>query len=44
VRIIEKLAVTDADQTRGLLGMRRAIAARRICADGLLDAFVRPRA
>jgi pyrroloquinoline quinone (PQQ) biosynthesis protein C len=44
VRIIEKLAVTDADQARGLLGMRRAIAARRICADGLLDAFVRPRA
>jgi pyrroloquinoline quinone (PQQ) biosynthesis protein C len=44
VRIIEKLAVTDAEQARGLLGMRRAIAARRICADGLLDAFVRPRA
>jgi pyrroloquinoline quinone (PQQ) biosynthesis protein C len=43
VRIIEKLAVTDADQARGLLGMRRAIAARRICADGLLDAFVTPR-
>jgi hypothetical protein len=44
VRIIEKLAVTDADQARGLLGLRRAIAARRICADGLLEAFVRPRA
>lgn len=44
VRIIEKLAVTDADQARGLLGMRRAITARRICADGLLEAFVRPRA
>ncbi len=44
VRIIEKLAVTDADQARGLLAMRRAIAARRICADGLLDAFVTPRA
>ena len=39
VRIVEKLAVTDADQARGLLGMRRAI-----CADGLLEAFVRPRA
>ena len=44
VRIIEKLAVTDADQARGLLGMRRAITARRICADGLLEAFARPRA
>jgi pyrroloquinoline quinone (PQQ) biosynthesis protein C len=44
VRIIEKLAVTDADQARGLLGLRRAIAARRICADGLIEAFVRPRA
>jgi len=44
LRIIEKLAVTDVDQARGLLGMRRAITARRICADGLLDAFVRPRA
>ena len=44
VRIIEKLAVTDADQARGLLGLRRAIAARRICADGLLDAFVSRRA
>ena len=44
VRIVEKLAVTDADQARGLLGMRRAITARRICADGLLEAFARPRA
>jgi pyrroloquinoline quinone (PQQ) biosynthesis protein C len=44
VRIVEKLAVTDADQARGLLGMRRAITARRICADGLLEAFARPSA
>jgi pyrroloquinoline quinone (PQQ) biosynthesis protein C len=44
VRILEKLAVTDADQARGLLGMRRAITARRLCADGLLEAFVTPRA
>ena len=43
VRILEKLAVTDADQARGLLAMRRAITARRICADGLLEAFVNPR-
>ena len=44
VRIIEKLAIGDADQARGRLAMRRAIAARRICADGLLDAFVSRRA
>lgn len=40
VRILEKLAVTDAEQARGLLAMRRAITARRICADGMLEAFV----
>ena len=40
VRIIEKLAVTDAEQARGRLAMRRAITARRICADGMLEAFV----
>jgi pyrroloquinoline quinone (PQQ) biosynthesis protein C len=40
VRMLETLAVTDAEQARGLLGMRRAITARRICADGLLEAFV----
>ncbi len=44
VRILEKLAVTDEAQARGLLAMRRAITARRICADGLLEAFVTPRA
>ena len=43
VRILEKLAVTDEAQARGLLAMRRAITARRICADGLLEAFVTPR-
>ncbi|MBI4610092.1 MAG: iron-containing redox enzyme family protein [Candidatus Rokubacteria bacterium] len=40
VRIIEKLAATDAEQARGRLAMRRAVAARRICADGMLEAFV----
>jgi len=40
VRILEKLAVTDEAQKRGLLAMRRAITARRICADGMLEAFV----
>jgi hypothetical protein len=44
LRIVDKPALTDADQERGLLGMRRAITARRICADGPLEAFVRPRA
>lgn len=40
VRILEKLAVTDEAQKRGRLAMRRAITARRICADGMLAAFV----
>lgn len=39
-RILETLAVTDEAQARGRLALRRAIAARRICADGLLEAFV----
>ena len=43
VRILERLAVADEAQARGLLAMRRAITARRICADGLLEAFVTPR-
>ena len=43
VRILETLAVTDEAQARGLLAMRRAITARRICADGLLEAFVNPQ-
>jgi len=38
------MALPPAEFARGLLGMRRAITARRICADGLLEAFVRPRA
>ena len=41
MRIIEKLAVTDEEQARGRLGMRRAITARRICADGMYEAFVK---
>jgi pyrroloquinoline quinone (PQQ) biosynthesis protein C len=40
VRILSKLAVTDEEQARGRLAMRRAITARRICADGMFDAFV----
>jgi len=40
VRIIAQLATTDETQRLGLLAMRRAIAARRICADGMLAAFV----
>jgi pyrroloquinoline quinone (PQQ) biosynthesis protein C len=40
VRILSQLATTDEAQARGLLAMRRAITARRICADGMLAAFV----
>jgi pyrroloquinoline quinone (PQQ) biosynthesis protein C len=40
VRILSQLATTDATQRLGLLAMRRAITARRICADGMLAAFV----
>jgi pyrroloquinoline quinone (PQQ) biosynthesis protein C len=39
-RILSTLATTDAEQARGRLAMRRAITARRICADGMLEAFV----
>ena len=42
VRILEKLCATEADPQTGLLAMRRAIAVRRICADGLMEAFVTP--
>lgn len=40
IRILGKLAVTDEEQARGCLALRRAITARRICADGMLEAFV----
>jgi pyrroloquinoline-quinone synthase len=40
VRLLEQLAVTDEEQARGRLALRRAITARRICADGMLAAFV----
>src|SRR5213594_5190222 len=40
VRILSQLAVTDQEQARGRLALRRAITARRICADGMLEAFV----
>ena len=40
VRLLAQLATTDETQRLGLLAMRRAIAARRICADGMLAAFV----
>ena len=42
VRILSLLATTDDEQARGRLAMRRAITARRICADGMLEAFVGP--
>jgi pyrroloquinoline quinone (PQQ) biosynthesis protein C len=40
VRILTAVAVTDAEQARGRLALRRALTARRICADGMLEAFV----
>src|SRR5215470_16676894 len=40
VRILSQLATTDGTQRLGLLAMRRAITARRICADGMLAAYV----
>jgi pyrroloquinoline quinone (PQQ) biosynthesis protein C len=39
--ILAKLAVTEEAQKRGQLALRRAIAAQRICADGMYEAFVR---
>src|SRR5437899_1420486 len=40
VTILEKIAVTDEEQSRGRLALRRALTARRLCADGMLQAFV----
>lgn len=38
--ILARVAVTDEEQKRGMLALRRAITARRICADGMYEAFV----
>ncbi len=38
------VAVTDAAQARGRLALRRAITVRRLCADGMYEAFVAERA
>ena len=43
VRILERLCITDKAQKTALLAVRRAITARRICCDGLLEAFVSGR-
>src|SRR5437867_13348943 len=40
VRILTDLCVTESAQKTGLLAMRRAITARRICVEGLMQAFV----
>ena len=40
VRILTPLLAAEADRRRARSAMRRAITARRICADGLLEAFV----
>jgi pyrroloquinoline quinone (PQQ) biosynthesis protein C len=43
LRILSTLAVTDEAQKRGQLALRRALTVRRICADGMYEAFVEPR-
>jgi pyrroloquinoline quinone (PQQ) biosynthesis protein C len=44
VRILTELCVTEPAQKTGLSAMRRAITARRICVDGLMEVFVTNRA
>jgi pyrroloquinoline quinone (PQQ) biosynthesis protein C len=39
IRILEEVATTDEEQTRGRLALRRALAARRLGADGMYEAF-----
>jgi pyrroloquinoline quinone (PQQ) biosynthesis protein C len=40
LKILAHLAVSEAEQKRGLLALRRAIIVRRLCADGMYEAFV----
>lgn len=40
IQILSKIATTDQAQARGRLALRRAITVRRLCADGMYDAFV----
>lgn len=40
LKIIARVAVTDEEQKRGLLALRRAHTVRHICADGMYEAFV----
>src|SRR5439155_27223718 len=40
VRILTELCVTESAQKTGLLAMRLAITARRICVDRLMEAFI----
>ena len=40
LQLLEKLAVSDEEQSRGLLALRRAITVRRIFADGAYQAFI----
>jgi len=40
VQLLEKLAVTDEEQSRGRLALRRALTARQIFADGAYQAFI----
>ena len=40
IGIISRIALTDEAQARGRQALRRAITVRRLCADGMYDAFV----
>lgn len=39
-QILSKIALTDQTQARDRLALRRAITVRRLCADGMYEAFV----
>jgi hypothetical protein len=40
IQILSGIALTDQAQARGRLALRRAITVRRLCADGMYDAYV----
>src|SRR5262245_20712663 len=40
IQILSRIAVSEAVQARGRLALRRAITVRRLCADGMYEAFV----
>jgi pyrroloquinoline quinone (PQQ) biosynthesis protein C len=40
IQILSRIALTDQAQARGRLALRRAITVRRLCADGMYEAFI----